>query len=112
MTAYLGDIIPPEARMANFQMVLPKKWPNAKIKPIVIHLAGTGDHVRCMIESFSCLYNTFTLQYFGKRRVLMAKPLLKDAGIGSIILENPFCELYQCNFNLLTTLKLHCRWIS
>jgi hypothetical protein len=45
MTAYLGDIIPPESQYANFQMVLPKTWPNPKIKPVVIHLAGTGDHV-------------------------------------------------------------------
>lgn len=45
MTAYLGDLIPPESQTAKFQMILPKKWPNPKIKPVVIHLAGTGDHV-------------------------------------------------------------------
>ena len=76
MTPFLGDLIPREAQTAKFQLMLPNKWPNPKIKPLVIHLAGTGDH------------------YFGRRRVLMAKPLLKEYGIGSIILENPFCKLY------------------
>lgn len=27
----------------------------------------------------------------------MAKPLIKDYGIGSIILENPFCNILQCD---------------
>uniref|UniRef100_A0A1B6F594 Uncharacterized protein n=1 Tax=Cuerna arida TaxID=1464854 RepID=A0A1B6F594_9HEMI len=38
-------------------------------------MAGTGDH------------------YFWRRRQLIAKPLLKEAGIGSILLENPFYGL-------------------
>lgn len=50
MTAYLGDIVPPESQYANFQMMLPKTWPNPKIKPVVIHLAGTGDHVILLME--------------------------------------------------------------
>ena len=33
------------------------------------------------------------LQGFGRRRSLVARPLLKEAGIGSIILENPYCIL-------------------
>jgi len=72
MVKYLGEFIPEEAQTAKFQMILPKKWSHPKLKPICIHLAGTGDH------------------FFGRRRILMAKPLLKEAGIGSIILENPF----------------------
>lgn len=94
MTAYLGDLIPPESQTAKFQMILPKKWPNPKIKPIVIHLAGTGDHVSLPVYLMhSCLTSLlFAVQFFGRRRVLMAKPLLKETGIGSIILENPFCK--------------------
>lgn len=72
MINFIGDFIPEEAHTAKFQMILPKKWNNPSIKPMVIHLAGTGDH------------------FFARRRVLMAKPLLKETGIGSIILENPF----------------------
>lgn len=37
------------------------------------------------------MYDFFLLfQYFWRRRHLIAKPLLREAGIGSIILENPF----------------------
>ena len=72
MINFLGDFIPPEAHTAKFQMIIPKSWANPSVKPICIHLAGTGDH------------------FFGRRRVLMAKPLLKESGIASIILENPF----------------------
>ena len=36
------------------------------------------------------LRNLF-LQGFGRRRTLLARPLVKEFGIGSIILENPFC---------------------
>lgn len=29
-------------------------------------------------------------QYFWRRRTFIAKPLLREAGIGAILLENPF----------------------
>lgn len=29
----------------RFQLIVPKEW-NSKYKPVCIHLAGTGDHVR------------------------------------------------------------------
>lgn len=45
MVEYLGDLIPKESHEAKFQMILPKKWKHSKLKPVVIHLAGTGDHV-------------------------------------------------------------------
>ncbi|CAH1965111.1 unnamed protein product [Acanthoscelides obtectus] len=67
---HLHGLVPDEVKESYFQMVLPLKWPSAH-KPICIHLAGTGDH------------------YFWRRRNVMAKPLLK-AGIGAIILENPY----------------------
>ncbi|VEN50456.1 unnamed protein product [Callosobruchus maculatus] len=67
---HLHGLVPDEVKESYFQMVLPLEWPSEH-KPICIHLAGTGDH------------------YFWRRRNIMAKPLLK-AGIGAIILENPY----------------------
>ncbi|KAG6796556.1 protein ABHD18 isoform X1 [Apis mellifera caucasica] len=69
---HLPQIMPYETITANFQLVLPRKWYSHKIKPICLHLAGTGDH------------------FFWRRRNLIAKPLLKESGIASLLLENPF----------------------
>lgn len=68
---HLPGIVPKAAQTAHFQVVLPNKWTD-RCKPMCIHLAGTGDH------------------FFWRRRNLIAKPLLKESNIGSIILENPF----------------------
>ena len=38
--------MPYETITSHFQLVLPRKWYSHKIKPICLHLAGTGDHVR------------------------------------------------------------------
>jgi len=70
---HLEGLVPPEVQDAFFQVVLPLRW-TGDHKPICIHLAGTGDH------------------FFWRRRNIMAKPLLK-AGIGAIILENPYYGL-------------------
>lgn len=43
---YLPDLLPKEARKAHFQILLPKKWESNHYKPVCLHLAGTGDHVR------------------------------------------------------------------
>ncbi|CAG0882812.1 unnamed protein product [Darwinula stevensoni] len=73
---YMGDVLPLECHTAHFQLLAPASWPKAsKLTPLCIHLAGTGDH------------------FFWRRRTLMARPLLKDSGIASIILENPFYGL-------------------
>ncbi|XP_063698704.1 protein ABHD18 [Culicoides brevitarsis] len=69
---YLPGLVPKCAQDAHFQMVLPLQWKDPVHKPMCIHLAGTGDH------------------YFWRRRNLIAKPLLKEANLGAIILENPF----------------------
>uniref|UniRef100_A0A1B6DJY7 Protein ABHD18 n=2 Tax=Clastoptera arizonana TaxID=38151 RepID=A0A1B6DJY7_9HEMI len=69
---YLPDLVPPESHNAYFQMILPKKWSSDHYKPVCIHMAGTGDH------------------YYWRRRQVIAKPLLKEGNIGSILLENPF----------------------
>ncbi|ELU04328.1 hypothetical protein CAPTEDRAFT_223901 [Capitella teleta] len=67
----LPGIMPKEVETAKFQIILPMQW-KSKLKPVCLHLAGTGDHG------------------FGRRRMLLARPLLKEAGIASIILENPY----------------------
>ncbi|KAM3963903.1 protein ABHD18 [Aphomia sociella] len=69
---FLPGIVPEIARKAHFQALLPVHWQEQGCKPVCLHLAGTGDH------------------FFWRRRNLMVKPLLKEAGIGGIILENPF----------------------
>ncbi|XP_072934403.1 protein ABHD18 [Epargyreus clarus] len=72
---HLPGIVPEIAQKAHFQALLPVHWPDPACKPVCLHLAGTGDH------------------FFWRRRNLMVKPLLKEAGIGGIILENPFYGL-------------------
>ncbi|XP_046431947.1 protein ABHD18 isoform X4 [Neodiprion pinetum] len=71
----LPGLMPEETRTAYFQVVLPRKWESQRVKPICLHLAGTGDH------------------FYWRRRNLIARPLLKEAGIGAILLENPFYGL-------------------
>ncbi|KAL0973942.1 hypothetical protein UPYG_G00213250 [Umbra pygmaea] len=63
-------ILPSESVKARFQFIVPKKW--KKHKPVCIHLAGTGDH------------------FFWRRRTLMARPMIKEAGMASLLLENPY----------------------
>jgi pimeloyl-ACP methyl ester carboxylesterase len=62
--------LPPEARTAYFQMLLPPKPFGGGAPSMCIHLAGTGDAT-----------------YLGRR--LLARPLLKER-IGAIVLQNPF----------------------
>ncbi|ESP00013.1 hypothetical protein LOTGIDRAFT_213219 [Lottia gigantea] len=70
---YLPGIAPKEVETAHFQMVVPLHWKKSVgLKPVCLQLAGTGDH------------------YYGLRRTLMAKPLINESGIGSIILQNPY----------------------
>lgn len=68
---HLPGIMPKEVQTARFQMILPKKW-SGELKPVCLHLAGTGDHG------------------FWRRRSLLARPLLKETNIASVILENPY----------------------
>lgn len=46
MELYLPGLVPKESIEAHFQVILPLKWRDDKHKPICVHLAGTGDHVR------------------------------------------------------------------
>jgi hypothetical protein len=77
----LPGVLPEESQVAYFQAVLPEKWKNRADdrnnwpegkRPMVLHFAGTGDH------------------HFWRRRTMMAKPLIKEMNVGSIIIENPY----------------------
>ncbi|XP_053832164.1 protein ABHD18 isoform X2 [Vidua macroura] len=67
-------ILPVESLVARFQFIIPRRW-NGKHRPVCIHLAGTGDH------------------HFWRRRTLMARPMIKEACMASLLLENPY---YGC----------------
>ncbi|XP_037597666.1 protein ABHD18 [Cebus imitator] len=74
MAHYVPDIMPIESIIARFQFIVPKEW-NSKYRPVCIHLAGTGDH------------------HYWRRRTLMARPMIKEARMASLLLENPY---YGC----------------
>jgi hypothetical protein len=52
-------------------LILPNAW-KTRFRPVIFHFAGTGD------------------QNFWRRRWLLAKPLLTEHNVASLILENPF----------------------
>jgi len=68
---HVPDLLPTEIHQAKFQLLVPTKWKSVK-RPVVFHFAGTGD------------------QNFWRRRVLLAKPLLTEHSVASLILENPY----------------------
>ncbi|XP_064417132.1 protein ABHD18 [Latimeria chalumnae] len=68
---YLPGIMPTESVKARFQFILPKEW-KGKYRPVCIHLAGTGDH------------------FYWRRRTMMARPMIKEACMASLLLENPY----------------------
>ncbi|XP_044061791.1 protein ABHD18 isoform X1 [Siniperca chuatsi] len=78
-------ILPPEAVKARFQFIVPKRW--QKNRPVCIHLAGTGDH------------------FFWRRRTLMARPMIKEAGMASLLLENPYYGYRKPKDQLRSSLK-------
>jgi len=49
LSQYLPDIVPKESHLAYFQALLPKKWPSKNVKPMCIHMAGTGDQVMLLL---------------------------------------------------------------
>ncbi|XP_022704859.1 protein ABHD18-like isoform X1 [Varroa jacobsoni] len=69
---YMADIVPQESHKAYFQLLVPNEWRHPKLRPVCLQLAGTGDH------------------RFWRRTMFIAKPLLSEYGIGSIMLENPY----------------------
>lgn len=78
-------ILPKEAVKARFQFIVPRKW--QKNRPVCIHLAGTGDH------------------FFWRRRTLMARPMIKEAGMASLLLENPYYGYRKPKDQLRSSLK-------
>jgi pimeloyl-ACP methyl ester carboxylesterase len=68
-SSYDGPGLPEESRTAYVEWIMPDH--SGKETPVCIHLAATGD------------------EGFERRRLAFAQPLAR-AGIGSIILENPF----------------------
>ncbi|XP_036045359.1 protein ABHD18 isoform X3 [Onychomys torridus] len=74
MAHYVPGIMPIESVIARFQFIVPKEW-NSRYRPVCIHLAGTGDH------------------HYWRRRTLMARPMIKEARMASLLLENPY---YGC----------------
>ncbi|XP_040186683.1 protein ABHD18 isoform X1 [Rana temporaria] len=83
---YVPDVMPSETVVARFQFIVPKEW-KSKYRPVCIHLAGTGDH------------------YYWRRRTLMARPMLKEAGMASLLLENPYYGCRKPKDQLRSSLK-------
>lgn len=84
---HFPGLLPKESEKAYFQVIIPKKWPQQGRKPLCLHLAGTGDH------------------HFWRRRNLMAKPLAKEYGIASVLLENPFYGMRKPNNQVRSSLR-------
>lgn len=82
---WVPGILPPESLKASFQFIVPKRW--QKNRPVCIHLAGTGDH------------------FFWRRRTLMARPMVKEAGMASLLLENPYYGSRKPKDQLWSSLK-------
>lgn len=72
MELFLPGVVPPESRRSHFQMVLPLKWANEKYKPICVHFAGTGDHVRRKRTYFIIFRSTQLNAIKSKFAVLLA----------------------------------------
>ncbi|KAM4709110.1 protein ABHD18 [Discoglossus pictus] len=83
---YVPDVMPSESVIARFQLIVPKEW-KSKYRPVCIHLAGTGDH------------------YYWRRRTLMARPMIKEAGMASLLLENPYYGCRKPKDQLRSSLK-------
>uniref|UniRef100_A0A452E6J1 Abhydrolase domain containing 18 n=1 Tax=Capra hircus TaxID=9925 RepID=A0A452E6J1_CAPHI len=69
MAHYAPGIMPIESATARFQFIVPKEW-SSKCRPVRIPLAATGDP-----------------------QTLTARPMIKEAGMASLLLENPY---YGC----------------
>lgn len=85
---YLEGVMPEEARQCHFQLVLPLEKDEERVKrPFCVQYAGTGDH------------------FFWRRRGLMALPMLRERGIPSMIVENPYYGLRKPKEQLRSSLR-------
>lgn len=71
MELYLPGLVPKESIEAHFQVILPLKWRDENHKPICVHLAGTGDHVRI------CLFNCWPMDGVLKLQLFLFPVLLE-----------------------------------
>ena len=86
---YLDEnIIPPEVLTSHFEAVLPRSVLSRSdpVQPLVLQFAGTGDH------------------FYWRRRGLMAVPMVRERGISSIIIENPYYGLRKPRKQLRSSL--------
>jgi len=67
----LPHMMPPECRQAKFQLMYNEQT-STPLSPLALHLAGTGDH------------------HYYRRRILQGNSLLKEYGVNSVFVENPF----------------------
>lgn len=84
---HIPGLLPKESEKARFQVITPTKWREKDKKPICIQLAGTGDH------------------FYWRRRSFMAKPLIHEHCIASVILENPYYGLRKPADQVRSSLK-------
>lgn len=76
-TAY--DALPVESRTVHVRWIRPNRR-DLSGNPTVMHLAATGDHG------------------FSRRETLLAVPLAREHGIGSVILESPYYGLRKPSY--------------
>lgn len=69
---HIPELIPDPSKTCRFQFIVPKKFKHTKHKPVVFHFAGTGD------------------QQYWRRRLILAKPLMTEYSVASLLIENPF----------------------
>lgn len=74
LVKYYPGLLPKESEQARFQAIIPINHSGTK-QPMCVQLAGTGDH------------------RYWRRRNLVAKPLLRENSVGSVMLVNPY---YGC----------------
>ena len=84
---YLDGILPEESHKCHFQLVLPLEKDERSNQPFCVQYAGTGDH------------------FFWRRRNLMALPMLRERGIPSMIVENPYYGLRKPKEQLRSSLR-------
>lgn len=84
MELFLPGVVPTECRRSHFQLVLPLKWTDEKYKPICMHFAGTGDHVRidpCRCKNQFCLNFKFQLNLLHANHLLMYAHSFSGEGV-------------------------------
>jgi hypothetical protein len=88
--------VPEESETAHFQMLLPKKWNWSNgLKPMVVQLAGTGDHVISKRHSLTNIIKSILLLF----QVFLA-PANSN---GQTAFERMECRLHHPGESILRT---------